>query len=108
MKRLMLLVFTALLVLALGATPTLAKGKTKGKDKKHEKNWQITVYNLTSGQPMSPPLVVVHKKKVSVWKPRQDRQPSGRRHLRGRQQPDRRGSGREEGLHRGGRPHSAG
>ena len=34
MKRLMLLVFTALLVLALGATPTLAKGKTKGKDKK--------------------------------------------------------------------------
>lgn len=61
MKRLILFAIVALVAVALAAPAAMAAkgGKTK--------TWEITVENLTTGQPFSPPLAVVHKNKVDVF-----------------------------------------
>src|SRR5437763_10961901 len=39
----------------------------QGSGTKKSRSWQITVTNLTRGQPLSPPLLVVHSKRADVW-----------------------------------------
>ena len=58
MRRLSLLTVVAgLLVAGLAGTAQAASTKT----------WHVKITNLTSGQPMSPPLWAVHDKKLDVW-----------------------------------------
>ena len=65
MKRLITLSLAALAVLAIAATPAYA---AKAGNKVKSFTYEITVENLTAGQPLSPPLAVVHKKGFKVWK----------------------------------------
>lgn len=39
----------------------------EGSSKKKSRSWQITITNLTGGQPLSPPLLVVHSRRADVW-----------------------------------------
>ena len=63
MRRFVLVGIVAVAALAL-SVPAMAASKG-GKNK--VKTWEITVENLTVGQPISPPLAVVHAKKVDVF-----------------------------------------
>ena len=60
MKRLLIFSLAAMSVLAISVTAANAAGKSY--------TYEITVENLTTTQPLSPPLAVVHKKGVKVWK----------------------------------------
>lgn len=64
MKRLLMFLLAALAVLAIGAAPAYA-----GKKEKSAKSYtyKITVENLTTTQPLSPPVFAVHKGKGKVW-----------------------------------------
>ena len=59
MKRLTLLLLAFGLAAALVAIPATAGGGTK--------TWRVTIENLTTGQPLSPPLLVVHSTEADVW-----------------------------------------
>ncbi len=64
MRRLLIFSLAALAVLAIGATPAIA---AKGKKAKSY-TYEVTVENLTATQPLAPPLAVVHKPGVKVWR----------------------------------------
>ncbi len=58
--------------IALGALVVLTAAalltpSAQGTGKKKHRSWEITVTNLTAGQPLSPPLLVVHSKRADVW-----------------------------------------
>jgi Spondin_N len=57
-----------LLVLALGLTVALTAA-TATADSSAQRSWRVTVQNLTpaGSQPLSPPLLAVHGKRVDVW-----------------------------------------
>ena len=61
MRRLHLLHAAAALMSA-----TLA-GAAAARTDDASKTWRVTISNLTSAQPLSPPLLVVHSKKADVW-----------------------------------------
>ena len=64
MKRIIVLTLAALAVAALAAAPASAKS---GGKKANVKTWRITIENLTTGQPLSPPIWMTHKKKAKLF-----------------------------------------
>jgi Spondin_N len=68
MRRLMLVLSTALLATALVAGSARADDDDDGEDDS-ARTWRVTVANLTpaGSQPLSPPLFVVHSRKADVW-----------------------------------------
>jgi hypothetical protein len=68
MRRLMLVLSTALLATALVAGTARADDDDDGDDDA-ARTWTVTVANLTpaGSQPLSPPLFVIHTRKADVW-----------------------------------------
>jgi hypothetical protein len=54
----------ALVVLA---TAALLIPSAQGSGTKKSRSWQVTITNLTGGQPLSPPLLVIHSRRADVW-----------------------------------------
>lgn len=63
MRRTLLLTLALAVVGTLAALPAMAGGQAGAK------TWRVTVENLTDGQPLSPPLLVVHSRQIDVWSP---------------------------------------
>jgi hypothetical protein len=56
--------------LAIGATAVATGSHSNGgksPQKAPERSYQITVENLTGGQPISPPLLVAHNRRADLW-----------------------------------------
>ena len=58
--------------IALGALVVLTAAalfipSAQGSGTKKSRSWQVTITNLTGGQPLSPPLLVVHSRRADVW-----------------------------------------
>ena len=61
MRRLSLLLMPVLIASAL------LTGSSNARTDNATKTWRVTITNLTSAQPLSPPLFAVHTNKVDVW-----------------------------------------
>jgi hypothetical protein len=61
MRRLSLLLVPVLIASAL------LSGSANARADDATKTWRVTITNLTSAQPLSPPLFAVHTNKVDVW-----------------------------------------
>jgi len=64
MRRLLMFCLAGIALLTIGATPALA-----GNGKKAKKNYtyKITFTNLTTTQPLAPPVAAVHTKYAKIW-----------------------------------------
>jgi hypothetical protein len=57
----------ALGALVVLATAALLIPSAQGSRTKKSRSWQVTITNLTGGQPLSPPLLVIHSRRADVW-----------------------------------------
>ena len=55
---------------AVGGTALAASG-SNGEQAKAGGTYELTIENLTTGQPLAPPVLVKHTKRATVWQPRQ-------------------------------------
>lgn len=57
----------ALAVLVLLTAGAMLIPSATGSSTKKAQSWRVTITNLTGGQPLSPPLFVVHSRRADVW-----------------------------------------
>jgi hypothetical protein len=69
MRRALSVILALAALAALAATPAsprLGSGSGSGSGSMTTQ-WKVTIENLTAGQPLSPPLLVVHSRHADVW-----------------------------------------